>query len=337
MKKLLQLFFPIVLLCSCSNAEKESIELLNCTEQSGIKICQDTLHLDLPGFVTNGAIYYDNYYLFFYDNNNRDKLGNINPDKFYRISLDGSKIKEIKYPEPYKRSFGCSFTIRNDSLIAYTQWEDETYSLNPKTLKWTKVAYTPPIIYEDNDFRVSHICHGEFGGIVSFFDKKDGNYYDGQSTCAVTVNKIDNKFYVTNYLGHMMSRSNITQIANPRKLHKRDSNPEGEWYKYLDKLNTGTELLLDSAWLTIHSSFLYQHNLYHIYSNDSTCAIGKFNSGNFEEQISLNIFPSLQHRMNNNDQFLTFFTKNNFLFDDNFDFGIMEIIDGELRIHHIKR
>lgn len=338
MKKLLQIILPVVLLYSCSDAKKESMEeLLNCSEQSGIKICQDTLLLDLPGFVTNGALYHDNYYLFFHDINDRDKLGNINPDKLYRISLDGSKIKEINYPEPFEHSFGCSFTIRNDSLIAYTQWEDETYSLNPKTLKWTKVGYRPPVIYEDEEFRVSHICHGEFGGIVSFFDKKKGNYYDGHSTCAVIVNKLNNNYYVTNYLGHMMSWSKIIQVANPRKLHKRDSNPEGEWYKYLDKLNTGIELVLDSAWLTIHSSFIHKNNLYHIYSNDSTCAIGKSNEGNLKEQFSLSIFPSLQHRLDNNDQFLTFFTKSNFRLDDDFEFGIMEIIDGELRIHYINR
>ena len=153
MKKLLQILFPIVLLCSCSDAENESMEVLNCSEQSGIKICQDTLLLDLPGFVTNGALYHDDYYLFFHDINERDKLGNPNPDKLYRISKNGSKIKEIKYPEPFERSFGCSFAIRNDSLIAYTQWEDETYSLNPKTLKWTKVEYRPPVIYEDDDFK----------------------------------------------------------------------------------------------------------------------------------------------------------------------------------------
>ena len=133
----------------------------------------------------------------------------------------------------------------------------------------------------------------------------------------------------------MMNWSSIVQVANPRKLHKRDSKPEGEWYKYLDKLNTGTELLLDSARLTMHTSFVDKNMLYHIYSNDSTCAIGKFNDGNLKEQLSLNIFPSLQNRMDNNDQFLTFFTKNNFRLDDNFEFGVMEIIDGELRIHYI--
>lgn len=336
MKKLLQIIVPILLLGSCSEAENERVEVLNCSELSGIKVCQDTMFLDIPGYVTKGALYHDNYYLFFHDINDRDKLGNPNPDKLYRISKNGRKIKEIACPEPFESSFHCSFTIRNDSLIVYTQWKDETYSLNPKTLKWTKVESRPPVLYEDDEFRVSHICRGEFGGIVSFWDKKNGNYYDARSTCAVTVNKRNNNYYVTS-LDDMLSRSRIVQVANPRKLHKRDSNPESDWFKYLPQLDTGTEVLLDSAWLPIQSSFLYKNNLFHIYSSDSTSSIGKIHDGNLKKHLSLNIFPSFQHRLPNNDQFLTFFSKNNFRFEGTFDFGIMEIIDGELRIHYIQR
>lgn len=335
MKKIIHTILYFIVLCSCTVVDKENMEdVVNSSEQSAIKISQDTLILDIPGHVTSGALYQNNYYLFFHDENDRDTLGNINSDKLYRISLDGNETIELNYPEPFKHSFNCSFTIRNDSLIANTQWED-AYYLNSETLKWTKVEYRPPVIYEDEDFRVSQICHGEFGGIVTFFDKTQGNYYDGRSTCAVTVNKLNNNYYVTTYLGHLIGWSKIIKVENPRRLHKRDSKPEGEWYKLLDKLNKGTELVFDSAWLTIHSSFLYNNNLYHIYSNDSICAIGEYNDGNLKEHLRLSVFPSLQHRLDNNGQFLTFLAKSSTRLGDYFVFGVMEIIDGELRMHHI--
>lgn len=316
----------------------EAQDNIICTKQSGIIICYDTLRLDLPGHLTTGAMYDDNYFLFF-----QDMPWNPNPDRLYRVSIDGSKIIEVDYPKEFEYSIGCDVMIRNDSLIIFTQWGNETYHLNSETLKWTKVNYSPPVIYEDSEFKVSHICNGEYGGIVSFLDKKNGLYYDVISACAITVNKLNNKFYITNFIGGMVESSSILEIKDPRSLYLRNESPENNWFKYYSKLNShsksnqGAISLFDNFDLFLSTSFVYNKELLHIYLKDSSCFVGILKNQNLSEQLKIDIYPSYQHKLENNNQFLKFRTKSYNHHNENINFGLMEILEGELNLHYIVR
>ena len=90
--------------------------------------------------------------------------------------------------------------------------------------KWTAYKDSIPLrnqpkLFEDNKYIVFCDCFGEFGGSVYFFNKKTGKIYFTGATCANTVYKKDNKYYILYELGHMgLINSTLKEIINPDLL-----------------------------------------------------------------------------------------------------------------------
>lgn len=334
MKKAILISSIICFLTSCTTEVKLNKEALNvCAEKSGIRICQDTLHLDVPGFIRFAALYKENYYLFLRDTSDRDKMGNLNPIKLYQVSKDGKKSKLIPCPKEIESSSYPKLIIRNDSLVFYNQWEN-TFTLNTKNLSWTKSKYEPPVIYEDSDFEVSQICMGEFGGLVSFKNKHNGIIHDSRACCAITVNKHNSKYLVTTNT-NWPDFSTISEMPCPDSLVERNKGSKNYLIDYIMELDRIPKTIFESDDVQIHTSFIRNDEIFHIYTNDTACFIGRLENGKLTEEIKLDFYPRLQHKLSNNDQFLSFFSKRSFYFAEEFEFGLIEIIKGELNIHYI--
>lgn len=338
MKKLLKIAAVLIGLYSCSENEQSSIELeIHCIEEAGFTICSETLDLKVDGFITNAVLFKEKYYLFLLDTNDRDKMGNQNPVKLYQVSINGLQTKQLNFPEELEQPFFCETQIRNDSLVISSQFDNESFYLNESTLKWSKVKDAHIPIFDDKDYRVTYKCNGEFGGVVSFYDKQKSVYYDALSTCAVVVNKLNDNFYVTTYLGHMASHSEILEISNPRKLYKRTVIPDSKAGYCFSELIKGTKTIFDSWDLIIHTSFIRNNHLYHIYSANGRCYIGELEGGELTKECALDIYPHYEHHVDNNSQLLRFYSKSRFKLSEKFLFGIMEIIDGDIKLHYIRQ
>jgi len=176
-----------------------------------------------------------------------------------------------------------------DNFLFSSFWDHSKWVLKKKeTISKINYRYKKinlPI-YEDNFFRATTCCYGEFGGAVFFYDKKTKKTYSCPSTCLTTIHKLHNSFYLAS---SMMGVSSITKIVNPKKLpeirNEKVLDTSG-WYSiHTEKnkktnLNTrkryenGAENLLDTIDISILGSVVINEKIYWIYSDLSNTHIG---------------------------------------------------------------
>lgn len=75
-----------------------------------------------------------------------------------------------------------------------------------------------PKLYEDDQYLSFMNCHGEFGGTVFFFDKRDQRTHFMPATCANSVLRTEKGYQVLANLGHLSGFVNLTTIPDPRRL-----------------------------------------------------------------------------------------------------------------------
>ena len=132
--------------------------------------------------------------------------------------------------------------------------------------KWKKAKSNFPLkdrpkLYEDDDFVVYSDCYGEWGGTVYFFDKANGKTYFTSSSCANSVIKSDKGYLVFAELNHMLARSDVKAIQDPRKLTQaREADIfqriKGDALGYQDSSNAH-KTVLEYWGITISSTFKY--------------------------------------------------------------------------------
>lgn len=119
-----------------------------------------------------------------------------------------------------KHSGQLATSFSGDSLFALER--DRKYWWNKNTLKWTPAGHheepacSP--LFEDADYLVTRICHGEFGGGIAFLNKKTGKTHGAPMTCPVQVEKSGGKYYILSYLGHLGDYSSITVVPDPEEM-----------------------------------------------------------------------------------------------------------------------
>ena len=145
-------------------------------------------------------------------------------------------------------------------------------------------------IFEDSLFIVSKSCSGEWGGTIKFKNKISGIEYSAASTCPVVVNKLNDKYYVTNTLAHMSGSSKILEISNPDsmtifELPKPRAKKEKNIFRYVgddeSKSTIGTKKLVDSIGVLTLASFPYNEQLYHIVTDFKKTFITKIEENKF--------------------------------------------------------
>ena len=128
------------------------------------------------------------------------------------------------------------------------------------------------IFYEDNQYLVTRTCSGEWGGTVKFENKKTGKVYACSATCAVSVHKIDRKYYVTSTLAHGSGSCEVIEITDPEEMEiykaTKPRKVKGKKVKYVgddeSKSNYGTKKLIDSYGKMILGSFVFEGHFFHI-------------------------------------------------------------------------
>jgi hypothetical protein len=157
----------------------------------------------------------------------RDNLFTLfEPGKFvchdlstYKRNLDLEKILNTK-------KFFYAWII-GDKLVAksgldYFYFTDdnswEKYS-KPVPLSNKNIPFeSKPKLFEDEKYIVYMMCKGEWGGTIFFYNKSTGKTYETGATCANSVIKKDEKYYVLSHLGHMSGTADIQIIENPESL-----------------------------------------------------------------------------------------------------------------------
>ncbi|OBW40600.1 hypothetical protein AB670_03064 [Chryseobacterium sp. MOF25P] len=152
------------------------------------------------------------------------------------------------------------------------EFTTETVDKNiAKELELIKNQKPYGLVFQDEKYEVWNNCSGEWGGTIYFKNKHNGKIRYAQSTCAVSVNKIGDKYYISNASTHLYEKSSILEIINPEKmeltLRLPPFHPEIETREYETKSNLGTKTIVDSVGVSILTSFVYKNNLYSILKN----------------------------------------------------------------------
>lgn len=160
-----------------------------------------------------------------------------------------------------------------------------TDSLKIKIETWKK---NKPTFYEDNDYLVTKTCSGEWGGTVKFKNKKTGIEYACSATCPVSINKIADKYYVTNSLGHLSGSCEVLEISQPDSMEIYKVSPPRKkkgktLIKYAgddeSKSTKGTKKLVRNYGMLIMGSFLFNGDFFHVVSDDKETYIATIENG----------------------------------------------------------
>lgn len=107
------------------------------------------------------------------------------------------------------------------------------------------------LLFPDEKYEAWNSCSGEWGGTIYFKNKDNGEIRYAQSTCAVSVNKIGDKYYISNVSTHLYERSSILEIINPEKMELTlklpPFHPEIITREYETQSNLGTNTIVDSV------------------------------------------------------------------------------------------
>ncbi|WP_312075246.1 hypothetical protein [Chryseobacterium sp.] len=132
----------------------------------------------------------------------------------------------------------------------------------------------PPygLLFHDENYEVWSSCSGEWGGSVYFKNKKTGKIFATKSVCAVSINKINLKYYISNSLVYGFGSSGVIEISNPENLQEIPKlpifHPEISVRDSETSSSAGTKKLIDSSGILIRSSFIYNNKLYSILTDN---------------------------------------------------------------------
>lgn len=321
---------------ACSNAEnKKDSSVINF--DSGYSLYQDTIYLDVKGEMTHALKYLDKFYVLF--KQRVLKYGGSGKRWLYIFS-NGQLKKVIDCPKEMGTTY-LDFYAKNDSLILKPYMDKQSYYLDLKNNRWTKIDKTDDLIFEDEKFQVYSLDFGEWGGKTWFKEKKTGQEYVLEATTPL-VNKIDSTYYLTNPF-------RVLKIENPILLNKcsddityENIESTGKSYSWYGK-PIGFNIAYQDTTFDyfdfnhkphIVSSFVLDNELLHIYETDTATYIAIHKSNSLEpiqkiiDKIRFyNWYYSYRClNLNGNNELLKFRT------EDEKMFGLLEIIDHEIHV-----
>lgn len=147
-----------------------------------------------------------------------------------------------------------------------------------------------PGFFEDEKYKVTRTCSGEWGGSIWFKNKQGGITRSCEATCPVCVNKLNGKYYVTATLAHLSGFSEILEIDHPDsmrifKMPKPRRIRGKKFVRYVgdseSKSRRGARVLVDSVGILTLGSFPYQGRLYYIVTDFKKTFVAKITADRF--------------------------------------------------------
>ncbi len=340
-------------LYSQANVEKKERVLDTVHRHSHLnpfEVTINTVNIDLKEIVrpatrvelTHAVKYHDKYYCFFSERGQYSFR--VETRYFLIISKDGTILNNIEVPKEIDRTIYFDFFIRNDSLFAKTYMKHESFYFDINKLAWIRIEKIDDIVYEDHEFVITYLDFGEWGEMTWFIDKKTlKEYVIGAN--GTMVNKLNGNYYLT-------SIAAVREIENPLNLE-----PCGKDYCYQsverEKIHRGTSSLIGSRVIyqdttfsfwnvnklkqKITTSFVFEDQLYQLYSDSNTTFIGKIENEklvsifDFGKKYSFlnRLYSYRGNNLDNNSRFLKIRENNN-------TFGFMEISNNNIEIRYFK-
>lgn len=251
-------------------------------QPAGIKITVDTIKVKAIGYFIKAVLFHDNLYCI-YETSQENKSQNLKT--LWIISKKGETIKEINVPREIQNEYRYDLRIENDSLFLIGNTYKNTFVLGQSIENFQPTKTRHFKLFKDSTYDLYANCNGEFGGTLFFVNRKTKDVYDAAATCPIVVNKIGTNYYISNYMGHMMGSASILKISDPSALTK--TKLEFDDIEGSEHLK-GFETLIDTTGLYLHTSFVADNRLLHIYSDDNGTFIGKIQEKQFVRLFQFN-------------------------------------------------
>jgi hypothetical protein len=260
-----QLFITIFTLLTYSSCQSQTT-----TVTKDFQTTFETLNISIDGYLRKIVLFRDNFYgMFETDRKNTTQ----SYKKMIVFSQDGEFFEDVFVPEEIQDMPHYDLIVENDSLyVKESQFEKYNFVLSTYVADFKKTKTKELKFYEDEFYDIYATCNGEWGGTIFFKDRKTKVGYEASSTCPTVINKIDNDYYVTNYMEHMMGFASVIKISDPTKLEKSDLNFDRHEGSHYDK---GFEFLLDTMKFYVPTSFVVDKQLFHLYYDENGSYIGR--------------------------------------------------------------
>lgn len=281
MKRLLLILFSVSTLSTLIAQETKFV------------VTRDTITFDIQGDLQEALIVDDKYYCFFQP----IFPTGMAPKKMYIIAGDGT-IEHCLDSLPYKfNGLYSDFHLRNDSILFKTTCRKcNTYIFDKQRLTWGEIAIKDDLVYEDDEFYVTSLDFGEWGGATWFRDKKTGKEYR-LSLVSRIINKLGENYF-------LCFGNRILKIKDPREMHECFP---GEYYgytvkneKYYDEVyyKQGIETIYSNipkspyyprilepneCVTSMQTSFLANEKLYHLLMDSCKLSIAELQNGKLEK------------------------------------------------------
>jgi hypothetical protein len=319
------------------------------------KVSRDTIRINIEGRLSQALLVNDKYYCFY---EVRDPMSTQPIKKFYIIEKNGKKVKEIKVPKDILKDTYPSLRYWKGEIIANTEFYPGSYYLELTKGEFMKSAeiITVPI-FEDENYKVTAKCNGEFGSTIYFEDKTTKITYSNYSGCPFLVNKLEDKYFVN---ASSVPNDYILEIKVPVKVELKDKDVSANKSPLLPSKSIFERSSFDFNFF-IPTSFVANGALYHIYNSShnefkldekkerivitkDTVKIGIISNGKFKPVYTFKerFDIGFQQQLSPNYQICTFHTEQRMQIGFKKDnppykeakYGVIEIKNNEIRIHY---
>lgn len=186
-----------------------------CSGQS-LSISSDTTEVEIRGNVRPWIAYKDLILAFYETNNPYSSKGELH---FYIIDSKDKTKKKIFVPEELQ-AFYIDLYVKNDTVYTTEYWNQKTYYFDFQSYEWVKTKKGDDLIYEDEDYYVTSLDFGEWGGSTWFIDKETKSQFEIGVTTPI-INLYGGDYYVE-------AGRTVYRLSDPTELKASDSPYEYE-------------------------------------------------------------------------------------------------------------
>lgn len=186
-----------------------------CSGQS-LNISSDTTEVEIPGDVRPWIAYKDLILAYYETNTPYSSKGELH---FYIIDSKDKTKKKIFVPEELQANY-IDLYVRNDTVYTTEYWDQKTYYLDFHSYEWVKTKKGYDLIYEDEEYYVTSLDFGEWGGSTWFINKETKNQFEIGVTTPI-INLFEGDYYIE-------PGRTVYRLSDPTELKASDSPYEYE-------------------------------------------------------------------------------------------------------------
>ena len=251
----------------------------------------------------------------------------------YIFDTNGVILQTISLPQEIHRYTSYNLHVENGTLFISDERKESTYCFDEKALVFYQTKFRHFKLYQDSLFNVYSVCKGEWGGTIYFEEIKNGsglivdaislypftkyqfaqNYrvYEANVQCPIVVNKIEDIYYLTAYYRHAKGYNHVYKIVNPYMMEESELDFKNIYRKnYFSGIETLFSYSSYEMPLDIHTSFVLNDELLHLYSDKDGTFVGIIDNKKMTPIYSFgfNFFSEFIYQIDASQQVLKFRT-----------------------------